>query len=57
LKKLIALFKEEDGVTALEYTILGAAVALVIFGAAQTVDFNTTWTKLKDAVAYTPPTG
>jgi pilus assembly protein Flp/PilA len=30
MKKLIALFKEEDGVTALEYTVLAALVIVAI---------------------------
>ena len=33
MKRLIAFFKEEDGVTAIEYGLIAALIAVVIIGA------------------------
>ena len=52
MKKLIAFIKEEDGVTAIEYGLIAALIAVVIIGAVTAVGgtlkgtFNTVTTKL-----------
>ena len=53
MKKLIALFKEEDGVTALEYTVLAGLVIVVIVGlfAAMRGNVTTIWTQIAAALA------
>jgi len=37
MKKLIGFFKEEDGVTAIEYGLIAALIAVAIIGAVQLV--------------------
>jgi pilus assembly protein Flp/PilA len=41
MKKLIALFKDEEGATAVEYGIMIALIAAVIIIAVQTLGTNT----------------
>jgi pilus assembly protein Flp/PilA len=41
MKKLIALFKDEEGATAVEYGIMVALIAAVIIIAVQTLGTNT----------------
>ena len=52
MKKLIALFKEEDGVTALEYTVLAALVivAIIAFFTPTRTAVTTIWTAIRDAL-------
>ena len=53
MKKLIALFKEEEGVTALEYTVLAGLVIVVIvvlFGAMRG-NVQTIWNQIAAALA------
>ena len=40
MKKLIAFFKEEDGVTAIEYGLIASLIAVVIIGAITVVGTN-----------------
>ena len=53
MKKLIALFKEEEGVTALEYTVLAGLVIVVIVGlfVAMRGNITTIWTQIAAALA------
>lgn len=41
MKKLIAFFKDEDGVTAVEYAVMVALIALVVIGGATLLGTNT----------------
>jgi pilus assembly protein Flp/PilA len=52
MKKFIELFKEEDGVTALEYTVLAALVivAIIAFFTPIRTAVTTIWTSIRDAL-------
>jgi len=52
MKKLIALFKEEDGVTALEYTVLAALViiAIIAFFTPIRTAVTAIWTQISTAL-------
>jgi pilus assembly protein Flp/PilA len=52
MRKLIALFKEEDGVTALEYTVLAALVivAIIAFFTPIRTAVTTIWTAISTAL-------
>jgi Flp pilus assembly pilin Flp len=53
MKKIIALFKEEEGVTALEYTVLAGLVIVVIVGlfAAMRGNITTIWNRISTALS------
>ena len=57
MKKLIALFKEEDGVTALEYTVLAGLVIVVIVGlfAAMRGNVTSIWNAIASALSTAAP--
>lgn len=44
MKKVMNFFKEEDGVTAVEYAIMVAVIALVVIGGAGLLGTNTNTT-------------
>lgn len=52
MKKLIALFKDEEGATAVEYGIMVALIAAIIIGAVTIVgrDTNTAFTNVGNAL-------
>jgi pilus assembly protein Flp/PilA len=52
MEKLIALFKEEDGVTALEYTVLAALViiAIIAFFTPIRTAVTAIWTQISNAL-------
>jgi pilus assembly protein Flp/PilA len=52
MKKIIALFKEEDGVTALEYTVLAALViiAIIAFFTPIRTAVTAIWTQISNAL-------
>ena len=53
MEKLVKFLKEEDGVTALEYTVLAALVIVVIVGFFDRIQGYVTdiWTAIADALA------
>ncbi|MDL1983392.1 MAG: Flp family type IVb pilin [Deltaproteobacteria bacterium] len=44
MKRLISFFKDEEGVTAIEYSIIAALIAVAIIGAVTTVGGDVTQT-------------
>ena len=48
MKKLMKLFKNESGATAIEYGLIAALIAVIIIGAVTTVgqNLNTTFTTI-----------
>ena len=44
MKRIMNFFKEEDGVTAVEYAIMVAVIALVVIGGAALLGTNTNTT-------------
>ncbi len=52
MKKLMRFLKDEDGVTAIEYGLIAALIAVVIIGAVTAVgrELNTTFTKVETAL-------
>jgi pilus assembly protein Flp/PilA len=55
MKKLVALFKDEEGATAVEYGIMVALIAAVIIVAVQTLGTNTNqaFTDVNEAISPT----
>ncbi len=56
MKKLIRFFKEEDGVTALEYGLIAALIAVAIAAAVGTLGTNLTGTFNKVATSVNTAT-
>ena len=56
MKKLMRFFKDEDGVTAVEYGIMVALVAMAIVVTVTSMggSLNTLFTKVNDELAKTP---
>ncbi len=52
MKKLMGFLKDEDGVTAIEYGLIAALIAVVIIGAVTIVggELKTTFTAVSDAM-------